>query len=68
MSIEIREINNGRVNVLATRETFEDAKAFVRSINVGVCHMEDDGDYPNCADAFLNDGRVIAIQPVGFKL
>lgn len=63
---EVREIGNGRVNVIATRETFAEAKAHVESL--GVTHMEDDADYTDCADALLNDGRVVAIQPVGFKL
>jgi hypothetical protein len=30
--------------------------------------MEDDPNYVDCADALLTDGRVVAIQPVGFKL
>lgn len=64
--IEITEItgDNNRRRVIATAETFDDAKAKV--IAMGVVHMEDDADYPNCADAYLADGRVLAIQPKGF--
>ena len=51
---------------IATAETFIEAKALVSAM--GVVFMEDDPDYDNCADAFLNDGRVLAIQPVGFTL
>lgn len=50
----------------ATFNTFEEAKARVEAM--GVVFMEDDADHPNCADAFMTDGRVIAIQPVDFKL
>ena len=53
-------------NVLANRASFEAAKDFVSSL--GVVMLEDDKDYPGCADAFLNDGRVVAVQPVGFKV
>lgn len=47
-------------------ESFIEAKAWVAS--QGVIYMEDDADHPDCADAFLSDGRVLSIQPVGFKL
>jgi hypothetical protein len=60
------EVIEGYVNILATKPTFADAKAYVESL--GVAHMEDDPNYVDCADALLTDGRVVAIQPVGFKL
>lgn len=64
---EIIENNmNGRRAVIATEATFEGAKARVESY--GVAFMDDDADYPNCADAYLADGRVIAIQPEGFTV
>lgn len=62
MAIEILE---GR-KVIATRDTFDEAKAYVTEM--GVAHMEDDADFTDCADAMLTDGRVIAIKPEGFKL
>lgn len=52
--------------VIAKFDTFAEAKGHVEAL--GAVYMEDDADYPNCADAYLNDGRVIAIQPVGFTL
>ncbi len=57
---------NNRRATIATVDTFEVAKAHVEAM--GVSFMEDDTDHPNCADAFLTDGRIIAIQPVGFKV
>jgi G:T-mismatch repair DNA endonuclease (very short patch repair protein) len=55
-----------RKTVIATAPTFEEAKAKVEAM--GVSFMEDDSDYPGCADAYMNDGRIIVIQPEGFKL
>jgi hypothetical protein len=60
--INIIESGNRR-NVIATAETFADAKAKV--VAMGVAFMEDDPDHTDCADAYLNDGRIIAIQPEG---
>lgn len=59
--IEVREDRT----VLGTYASFADAKAYVEAL--GVVFMEDDASYSNCADAFLKDGRIIAIQPEGFK-
>jgi len=64
--IEVFESSPRGRNVILTAETFEEAKAQVESM--GVVLMEDDSDYVDCADAFLIDGRVVAIQPVGFTL
>ncbi len=64
---EIIETNmHGRRKVLATAADFTAAKGAVDAM--GVAFMEDDSTYPGCADAYLSDGRVIAIQPEGFKL
>lgn len=52
--------------VLKTVETFAEAKAEVLAL--GVAFIEDDEDYEDCADAILNDGSLIAIQPVGLKV
>jgi hypothetical protein len=60
--INIIESGNRR-NVIATAETFADAKAKV--VAMGVAFMEDDTDHADCADAYLIDGRIIAIQPEG---
>jgi hypothetical protein len=57
---------NGRRSLIATAETFEEAKAKVTAM--GVVHMEDDADHEGCADAYLNDSRVVAIQPKDFTL
>lgn len=63
---EISEISlSGLRRVLDTAESFEAAKAKVEAM--GVSYMEDDSQYEGCADAFLYDGRVVAIQPEGFK-
>lgn len=61
--IEIIE-SGVRRHVIATVETFAAAKTKVEAM--GVAFMEDDADHDDCADAYLNDGRVIAIQPEGF--
>jgi len=64
---EITEIHmNGRREIVATATSFIEAKNKVEAM--GVLFMEDDSDYPGCADAYLNGGRVVAIQPKGFKL
>jgi hypothetical protein len=54
--------NNPDSNISA----FAAAKARVAAM--GVSFMEDDVDYIDCADAFMTDGRILAIQPVGFTL
>ena len=65
--IEIYETNSlGHRTQLATAPDFITAKALVEEM--GVAFMEDDEDHTDCADAYLNDGRIVAIQPVGFKL
>jgi hypothetical protein len=66
MAVEVTEIHVGWRTVIATKPTFAEAKAYVESL--GVSYMEDDADHTDCADALLNDGRLLAIQPVGFKL
>ena len=67
MRYEIIETSpTGRRVILDHAETFAAAKAAVRA--KGVVHMEDDADHLGCADALLNDGRLIAIQPEGFTL
>jgi hypothetical protein len=67
MLIEVfeAEINGNWKNVIATKESFAEAKVFVEAM--GVAFMDEDEDYENCADAYLNDGRIIAIQPVDFE-
>lgn len=62
MAYEIRE----NCKAFDTADSFEAARAKVEAM--GSAFMEIDADYPDCADALLNDGRVISIQPVGFKL
>lgn len=57
---------NGRREVIGTAPTFTEAKAKVEAM--GAAFMEDDADYPDCADAFMNDGRTLAIQPEGFRI
>jgi hypothetical protein len=64
--IQIIESNMSRRTVIATAPDFAAAKAKVEAM--GVAYMEDDADHADCADAYTNDGRVIAIQPEGFKL
>ncbi len=65
--IEIFETNSlGRRTQVATAPDFIAAKALVEAM--GVAFMEDDEDHTDCADAYLNDGRIVAIQPVGFTL
>lgn len=64
---EVSEIHlSGRREIIATLPSFLAAKNEVESM--GVLFIEDDADYPGCADAYLNGGRVVAIQPVGFTL
>lgn len=63
--IEIIETGMGTHTVIRTVASLQAAKSIVR--DWGYAHMADDPDYPNCADAYLNDGRTIAMQPVGFS-
>lgn len=62
---EAIEFNVNRHDVILTADSFEACKAAI--IARGVAHIEDDEEYPNCADALMKDGTVVAIQPVGFK-
>ena len=62
----IIETTNVRRTDIAKAASFAEAKAIVEAM--GVVFMEDDSDHPNCADAFMNDGRILAIQPEGFTL
>lgn len=62
----IIETNMSRRNVIKTAPTFE--TAIDALCEMGVAFMEEDADYPDCADALLNDGRIVVIEPVGFKL
>ena len=55
-----------RYAVLKTFDTFAEAAEYVQSLKP-VC-FEPDADYPDCGDAILQDGRLLAIQPEGFKL
>lgn len=64
--INIIETDARRPTVIATAPTFAEAKAKV--LAMGCAFMEDDTDHTDCADAYLNDGRVIAIQPEGFTM
>jgi hypothetical protein len=66
MATEVREVSGFAFKTLATLDTFEAAKDYVNGLDPLL--VEDDKDYPGCADAFLKDGRVVAIQPVGFKI
>lgn len=47
-------------------ETFREAEEYVRSL--GVHTFEQDASYTGCADAFMLDGRLLAIEPEGFTL
>ncbi len=62
--IEADSLSNRRR--IATAETFEEAMTMVE--NMGAAFWEEDADYVDCADAFLKDGRIISVQPVGFSL
>lgn len=66
MTINIYESNMTRRTLIAQEPTFAEAKARVE--RMGVAFMEDDSEYVDCADAYTNDGRIIAIQPDGFTL
>jgi len=56
----------GRKVVLATKDNFNQALSYVEDL--GAIYTELDSEYEGCADAYLNNGQVIAVQPVGFKL
>lgn len=54
--------------LLATRESLEEAKAYILAIDP-MAFMEDDADNAGCADAYLpKSGRLMAVEPEGFKL
>lgn len=72
--VQIFEQNGTRRTLIATIHNNPDsditafAAAKARVAAMGVEFMEDDADYIDCADAFMKDGRILAIQPVGFTL
>lgn len=66
MATEIHEWSGNTKRVIGTFDSFAEAKSFAET-ELGALHMEDDADYDGCADAYLSDGRVIAIQPVNFR-
>lgn len=72
--VQIFESNGTRRTLIDTIHNNPDsdvtafAAAKVRVAAMGAAFIEDDVDYIDCADAYLNDGRIIAIQPVGFTL
>lgn len=47
---------------LARVDDFDAALARIEAM--GSVLVEADSDYPGCADAFLRDGRVVAVEPV----
>lgn len=64
---EILEVQMGSRPVIAVidkADTFEAAKMKVKAM--GVVMITDDADNADCADAYLKDGRCVAIQPKGF--
>ena len=62
---EVMDVSDiSRRRVIATGASFEEAKAIIKDL--GVIHMEDDAAFPGTADAFLKDGRLMMVQPVGF--
>jgi hypothetical protein len=63
---EVIENHGIRREVVATADTFAAAKEKVNAM--GVEFMEDDADHADCADAYTKSGRILAIQPKGFKL
>ena len=48
---------------VTTADSFEGALAWLRG--VGIVHMEEDADFPGCADAFARNGLVYSVEPVG---
>jgi hypothetical protein len=63
---EISESNNNRISIVGKADSFEAAKAIVEAM--GVAFGEDDATFPDCYDAYMNDRRVLSVQPVGFKI
>ena len=55
----------GRQSKIAEHDTFAEAFAAVEAMNP-IC-LEADPDYPDCADAYMADGRLITIQPHDFR-
>ena len=68
MAIQVYEGSSfiGNKRVIETFDNYAEAKAYV--LGLGVIDYEDDNDYPNCGDAYLNDGRCIHVQPEGLKV
>jgi hypothetical protein len=50
----------GAMTIIATFQTFDEAERYVLEREI-VCY-ERDADNPGCADAFLRDGRLWAIE------
>lgn len=58
--------SGSRRAIIATAPTLDDAKAKI--VAMGVAFMEDDADHPGCVDAYMNDMRVLVIEPEGFTV
>ena len=59
-------LGNGRKLVFKTFPTFDQAWQELKQMQP--VSMELDEDHAECADAYTKDGRILAIQPVGFKI
>lgn len=53
---------------LGTYETLDLAIAAAKAAGGGIVHGESDALHPGCWDGFLGDGRVVFIEPEGFKI
>lgn len=45
-----------------------EAEAVAAAEKIGLVMIEADSDNPGCYDAFALDGRLLTIEPAGFKL
>ena len=62
MHVMMEVFGAGRTKVLETFATFELAYAAL-IVRPDLVFSEPDADNPECADAFLSDGRLLVIEP-----
>jgi hypothetical protein len=58
---QVYECNGPWRTIAATFDSFAAAESYVQGL--GVAHFERDADNAGCADAFMRDGRLLAIEP-----
>lgn len=64
--LHIIENNGHRRTIVATVTTFAEGLNKLNAMEP--LFLEEDSHYRYCADAYMRDGRVLALQPIGFDI